>query len=80
MCNFGKRNCADGCCNTECEEHPSNKFPKSEGTPRIMQCDEPECHRKKTCTHSVPHDETDICTRPCTKGPGRLTYCVEVKA
>lgn len=27
MCNFGKRNCADGCCDTGCVEHPSNKFP-----------------------------------------------------
>ena len=30
MCNFGKRNCADGCCDDGCVEHPSNKFPKSE--------------------------------------------------
>ena len=49
------------------------------GPPRIMQCDEPEC-RRNACTHSKPHKETDICTRACCKGPGKLAYCAEVEA
>lgn len=28
MCTFGKRNCAGGCSNNDCPEHPTNKFPK----------------------------------------------------